>query len=147
MQNDFLTVTIHAIVPAPTGSAIFLGNQEKIFMIYVESSIGEVLSLALSQTKKERPLTHDLLMNIFLGLGVSIECIRITQVENNTFFARMILQMKNELGTKILEMDARPSDVMVLAVLAQKPIYVKRSVFELVQDASDILRGLSEEEG
>ena len=59
--------------------------------------------------------------------------------EFDTFFARIVLSMKNELGTKIVEIDARPSDSMVLALHAKKTILVARKVMDSVEDMTEIL--------
>jgi bifunctional DNase/RNase len=47
--------------------------------------------------------------------------------------------MENELGTKIVEIDARPSDSIVLALQHKRPIYVARAVFDAVEDRADVL--------
>ncbi|MFI5335496.1 MAG: bifunctional nuclease family protein, partial [Opitutales bacterium] len=89
--------------------------------------------------KNERPLTHDLIGHVFLGFGVSLERVIINDVNEGTYFARVILTMQNELGRKILELDARPSDSIVLALQQKRPIYVARRVFDAVEDQTEIL--------
>ena len=89
--------------------------------------------------KKERPLTHDLIGQIFLGLGVELDQVLINAVDEGTFFARILLRMDNELGKKIIELDSRPSDSMVLALQHKRPIYAAREVFEKVEDMTEIL--------
>jgi bifunctional DNase/RNase len=64
--------------------------------------------MTLDGVKKERPLTHDLIGSILLGLGASLDHIVINDARDGTFFARIILRMENELGKKIVELDARP---------------------------------------
>jgi bifunctional DNase/RNase len=63
----------------------------------------------------------------------------INDVDEGTFFARIILRMENELGKKIIELDARPSDSIVLALQMKKPIFVADKVMENVEDMSEIL--------
>ncbi len=142
MQNDLVRVTIKGVMPTPNGCAIFLSCKEKTFVIYIDQGIANVISMAINEVKKERPLTHDLINNIFKGLEITLERIIINDVKDGTFFARIILTMKNELGTKILEIDARPSDSMVLALQAKKPIYVTRKVLDSVEDMTEILERL-----
>ena len=64
----------------------------------------------------------------------------VNDARDGTFFARVILRMENELGKKIIEIDARPSDSIVLALQQQRPIYVAQKVFDGVEDMSEILR-------
>jgi bifunctional DNase/RNase len=89
--------------------------------------------------KKERPLTHDLIGSIFLGLGVKLEHVVVNDAREGTFFARLLLGMENELGRKLVEIDARPSDSIVLALQQKRPLYVSKAVFEGVEDMSEVL--------
>ena len=116
-----------------------LGNDNKIFVIYVDSGIGEAIQRAISGETPERPLTHDLTLTILDGFGSEVERVIINAVDQGTFYARLILSMENELGHKILEVDARPSDSLVLALSSRKPIYVSLEVMEAVDDMTEIL--------
>lgn len=139
MQNDLVEVSVRGVMPTANGCAVFLGNDEKTFVIYVDHSVGNAIQMTLNGVKKERPLTHDLIGHIFLGLGVKLERVVVNDVNEGTFFARILLRMENELGKKILEIDARPSDSTVLALQHKRPIFVARSVFDMVEDMSEIL--------
>ncbi|MGF1485025.1 MAG: bifunctional nuclease family protein [Opitutales bacterium] len=139
MKNDVTEVSIKGVMPTSNGCAIFLGNDDKTFVIYVDQSIGNAISMTLNDVKKERPLTHDLIHNIFTGLEVEVQRIIINDVDDGTFFARIVLKMDNELGTKIIEIDARPSDSMVIALQEKKPILVAHKVLDSVEDMTEIL--------
>ena len=139
MQKDVVEVEIKGVMPTANGCAVFLGNAEKNFVIYVDHSVGNAISMTLHGVKKDRPLTHDLIGHILVGLGVTLERVVINDVSNGTFFARIILAMQNELGRKIIEVDARPSDSMVLALQQKKPVLVARLVFDAVEDMTEIL--------
>ena len=73
------------------------------------------------------------------GLETKIERVVINDVDEGTFFARIILQMENELGKKIIELDARPSDSIVLALQMDQPIQVSPKVLDNVEDMTEIL--------
>jgi bifunctional DNase/RNase len=139
MKNDVVEVSIKGVMPTSNGCAIFLGNTDKTFVIYVDQAIGNAISMTINDVKKDRPLTHDLIGHIFAGLGVTVERVIINDVDSGTFFARIILNMQNELGRKVIEVDARPSDSMVLALQAKKPILVARKVLDSVDDMTEIL--------
>lgn len=139
MQNDVVEVSVKGVMPTANGCAVFLGNDDKNFVIYVDHSVGNAISMTMQGVKKDRPLTHDLIGNIFLGLGVVLERVVINDVDNGTFFARIILSMHNELGRKIIEVDARPSDSLVLALQQKRPVFVARAVFDAVEDMTEIL--------
>jgi len=139
MENDVIEAKIKGVMPTANGCAIFIGAEDKTFVIYVDHYIGNAISMAINEEKKERPLTHDLIVNIFSGLGVDLQRVIINDVDQNTFFARIILKMENELGAKLIEIDARPSDAMALALQAQKTIYVARKVIDSTDDMTEIL--------
>ena len=139
MNTDSCEVTVKGVMPTSNGCAIFLGNDVKTFVIYVDQSIGNAINMTMNQVKKERPLTHDLIGLILKGLETSIERVLINDVDEGTFFARIILQMENELGKKIIELDARPSDSIVLALQMKQPIHVAQKVLDNVEDMSEIL--------
>jgi hypothetical protein len=63
----------------------------------------------------------------------------VNDAREGTFFARILLRMENELGKKIVELDARPSDSIVLALQQKRSIYVARPVFDTVEDMTEIL--------
>lgn len=139
MQNDVVAATIKGVMPTPNGCAVFLGNEEKTFVIYVDHSVGNAIQMTLSGVKKDRPLTHDLIGSILLGLGAQLDHVVVNDAREGTFFARILLRMENELGKKIVELDARPSDSIVLALQQKRTIYVARTVFDAVEDMSEIL--------
>lgn len=139
MHADVVEVSVRGVMPTANGCAVFLGNDDKTFVIYVDHSVGNAIQMTLDGVRKERPLTHDLIGQIFLGLGVTLEHIVVNDVNEGTFYARILLRMENELGKKIIELDARPSDSTVLALQHRRPIYVARNVFDTVEDMSEIL--------
>ena len=139
MNIDSSEVTVKGVMPTSNGCAIFLGNDDRTFVIYVDPDICNAIIMTINQVKKEIPLTHDLIGLILKGLEASIERVLINDVDEGTFFARIILRMENELGKKIIELDARPSDSIVLALQMKKPIFAANKVLENVEDMSEIL--------
>lgn len=147
MQTNVVEIGIKGVMPTSNGCAIFLGSDLKTFVIYMDQNIGNAISMAIKEVKKERPLTHDLLQNVFEGFGVTLERIVINGVDDGTFYARIILKMENEIGTKIVEIDARPSDSIVLALQNKSPMYVAQEVLDSVEDVSEILSRLLNQQG
>jgi uncharacterized protein len=139
MPNDVVAATIKGVMPTANGCAVFLGNDDKTFVIYVDHSVGNAIQMTLSGVKKDRPLTHDLISSILLGLGAQLDYVVVNDAREGTFFARILLRMENELGKKIVELDARPSDSIVMALQQKKQIFVARAVFDSVEDMTEIL--------
>jgi len=147
MKSDVLPVEIRGILPANSGCAIFVGNDQKVFVIQVEHNMGMIIGMFLREQPKERPLTHDLMNHIFKGFNIAVERVIITELKNSTYFARLILTQDNELGRKIVEIDARPSDCLALATAQKRPIFVASTLFEQVEDMSETLDRINENLG
>jgi len=139
MPKDTQLVTVKGVMPTANGCAVFLGPESKTFVIYVDHSVGNSIRMTLDGVKKERPLTHDLIGSILTGLDARLDHIVINDEREGTFFARILLRMENELGKKIIEIDARPSDSIVLALQQKRPIYVATTVLDGTEDMTEIL--------
>ena len=143
MAKPVVPTQIHALIPTNAGTAVFLGSGEKVFTIYIDQVMAGTISAYLAQQENERPLTHNLLLSALTALGASVERVVISDFRNGIFFARVILKAENELmQRKIVELDARTSDGMALAVLARAPLYVSQAVLDEVEDTSELLKRL-----
>src|SRR5450432_1216264 len=144
-KSSVVEVHVRAVLPTSAGRAVFLGNDEKVFVIYVDESVGQAISMFINETPKERPLTHDLIGHLMAALGAKVERVIINDLKSETYFARLIISAENELfEKKIVELDGRPSDCIALAIQQSAPIYVSRDVWDEVEDRSDVLRHLEE---
>lgn len=138
-------VEVKNVLATSAGSAIFLGNDEKVFVIYVDHSVGSAINMFLHGTPKPRPQTHDLFADVLTALGARVERVVINDFTDTVFFARLIVVAENELEErKIVEIDARPSDSIALAVQADAPIYVAAHVWESVEDMSIVLKKMQD---
>lgn len=79
-----------------------------------------------------RPQTHDLLANVITALGAKLEKIEITDMQEGTFFANLVLSHD---GQRIV-VDTRPSDALALGAMQKTPIFVAESVLEQISDES-----------
>ena len=146
MNKPVVQVHIRAIVAASGGYVVFLGNEEKIFVIIVDPGVGAAIMMSITRASKERPLTHDLLANILQALGARIERVVVNDLKDDTYFARLILNVENEFQRKIVEIDARPSDCIALAAHQGAPIYVSVDVWNQVADMTEELQKLEKKD-
>ena len=105
-------------------------NGERQLPIIIGITEAAAIKMKVSNLKPPRPLTHDLLCDIIGKMGAKIDKVIITKLEGNTFFARIIMSLNDE---KTVDIDARPSDSIALALRANAPIYVEEEVFEKLQ--------------
>lgn len=87
----------------------------------------QAIALELENIHPPRPLTHDLLKLIIENLGGSVQEVVITELRENTFFAKIVL----EVSSMTNEIDSRPSDAIALAIRSNAPIFVSEAVMDL----------------
>jgi bifunctional DNase/RNase len=118
---------------------ILTDAEEKRYLpIWIGGPEAYAILLELQGTPQPRPLTHDLLKNVIEGLRSRVKHIVVNDLQDSTYFARIIL----EIDGKEVEIDARPSDSIALALRCQAPIYVSEKV---MQTASPNEEKLTEE--
>ena len=108
---------------------IVLKEKEGRRFLPVVIGIAEVnaIKMKLSGVQPPRPLTHDLFMNLTSALGAELEKIVIDRLENNTFYAKLCMKTKT---AQSIEVDARPSDSIAIALRANIPIFVDEAVLD-----------------
>ena len=102
--------------------------QHKDFPIFIGLHEAWAIDRAVKGVTTPRPLTHDLISNIIEGLNAGIVRILISDLRNNTFYAKIILQQDGST----VEIDSRPSDAIALAMQKNTPIKKKKKVLEEV---------------
>ena len=141
MNNVVIEVQVRAVLPTSGGCAVFLGNDDKVFVIYVDTMVGAAISMFMRGTPKERPQTHDLIGSMLMALGGKVDRVVVNDFLDKVYFARIIVSVENEIQEKkIAEIDARPSDGIAMAIQQEAPIFIAEHVWEAVEDMSDVLR-------
>ncbi|MFC1955348.1 bifunctional nuclease family protein [Chloroflexota bacterium] len=99
---------------------------ERYLPIWIGPAEADAIAVKLQGVTVPRPLTHDLLLSIIDTLGTSINSIIVNDLKNDTFFAKIILDVDGNQ----MEVDARPSDALAMAVRADVPVYADEGVLE-----------------
>lgn len=145
---DLVRVEPIALLPTQAGCAVFLGDGSKSIVFYIDPAVGISINASMTGQLPPRPLTHDLFQLALKAFGANVSRVIIIRVENEVYFARLILEAENEImERKIVELDARPSDCIALAVRSGAPIYVVRSLWDALPDMSDTLQEMRRESG
>lgn len=125
-----ITVRVHGVVvePATRGFAVILidDNTKKWLPIFIGPFEAKAIADELDNVKPPRPLTHDLMKNLLDSLGAKVLKIGITDLRDSTFYATVNL----ELNSAKMEIDARPSDAIALALRTKSPILVAEEIME-----------------
>jgi bifunctional DNase/RNase len=101
-------------------------ESERYLPIWVGPYEAEAITVALQEVEMSRPLTHDLLKNVFGAFNASIKRIEIVQLQNDIFYGNIVAEVD---GTEI-NVDSRPSDAIALSVRAHVPILVHQDVMD-----------------
>jgi bifunctional DNase/RNase len=120
------SVRVH---PMSTTHVVILKEREadRYLPIWIGPWEANAIAMRLQGVSPERPMTHDLFANAIGELHARIRAIVISDLEEETYHARLVLEAPDE---RIVEIDARPSDAIALAVRAGAPIYVEAAVLE-----------------
>jgi bifunctional DNase/RNase len=124
-----IEVKIRALMMDPnSGTPIIIlkdVNSETMLPIWVGAYEANAIALEIEKIAPQRPMTHDLLRNLIVEMGASVERVVITELRDNTFFA--VIEMRTTEGTAMM-LDSRPSDAIALALRADCPIFVDSEV-------------------
>lgn len=115
-------------------------NSETMLPIWVGAYEANAIALEIEKITPQRPMTHDLLRNVILEMGASVERVVVTELRDNTFFAMIV--MKNRAGESIM-IDARPSDAIALALRTDCAMYVNE---EVIRASRNTVSGAEEDE-
>jgi bifunctional DNase/RNase len=124
-----IEVKIRALMMDPnSGTPILIlkdVNSETMLPIWVGAYEANAIALEIEKIAPQRPMTHDLLRNLIVEMGVHVNRVVVTELRDNTFFA--VIEMSTVDGTTMM-LDSRPSDAIALALRADCPIYVDMDV-------------------
>ena len=117
---------------------------ERLLPIWIGQAEAESIVMQMNGIKRERPLTHDLCKSLIVGLGGALRRVQITKVQKSTYYAELHV----ERGGEIVQVDARPSDSIAIALRLSAPIYAQESLLTTVEteDAEEDTPGVPEPE-
>ena len=101
-------------------------DAERYLPIWIGPAEADAIAVRLQGVTVPRPLTHDLLHSVIDALGASVNSIIVSDLQNDTFYARIVL----DVDGKQMELDSRPSDALALAVRVEAPIYAEEIVLD-----------------
>ncbi len=99
---------------------------QRLLPIWIGPYEAEAIQYALHEVEVPRPLTHDLLKNVFHALGARVLRVEVVKLQDNVFYGNIVA----EIGGRVVHIDARPSDALALAVRTHVPILVAREVMD-----------------
>jgi bifunctional DNase/RNase len=110
--------------------AVILSARDEFLPIVITTDQAQAIQLALSGEPFERPLTHDLLVEMITEFGGAIDSIRIDDLADGTFYAKVDAERYDDGQPRKFVFDARPSDAVALSVRVDCPILVSDEVLD-----------------
>jgi bifunctional DNase/RNase len=132
MSSELIQLSFDKIMQTRTYTVVILSAKEKKFAIYADPSIGRLLQMYLTGIERPRPLTHDLIDSLFRGFEIRIKHVVINDLQDTVYFARIYLEQQLEGVRHIVELDARPSDCVTLALMNNVPVFCTAELLEKV---------------
>jgi bifunctional DNase/RNase len=125
IEMEVKAVRIDAMGQSPV---VILVDKEgvKALPIWIGLLEANAIDKELKNITSARPMTHDLLQSILTQTQVNVKEVKIVDLKNNTYYATLFLKLKKE----VIEVDARPSDAIVLALKSKTPIYVSTKILD-----------------
>ncbi len=131
MLSELIQLSFDKIMQTRTYTVVILGARNKRFAIYTDPAIGRTLQMYLTGTEKIRPQTHDLISMMLEGLDVTIKQVVINDIQDTIYFARLFIEQEDMDGIRhIVEIDARPSDCITLALMNNVPVFCTKEVLD-----------------
>ena len=103
-------------------------DADRYLPIWIGQFEADAIAVKLQEVKVPRPLTHDLLGNVIDAMGGVVKSVVVSDLQNDTFYAKIVLEYGKNGSAGSKEVDSRPSDAIALAVRTNVPIFVDESV-------------------
>jgi hypothetical protein len=145
-NGSLIEVKIGALIMDPntnTPIVVLKGiESETVLPIWVGAFEANAIALEIEKVVPQRPMTHDLLRNIIIECKMTAASVVITDLQENTFYAR--IELKDENNEPVM-LDARPSDAIALALRLDCPIFVEQKVIDLSAQSTQTNGGSDDE--
>ncbi len=140
-MSQLVPMSIKGLMLDPVSNSpivVLKDDEEKFFLpIWVGIFEANAIALQLENVATPRPMTHDLLRNMIAELDARVTRIVISDLRDSTFFAQIrLIVSQTGSSDRTLELDARPSDAIALALRTEAPIFVAQTVLEQAQTIS-----------
>ncbi len=115
---------------------------DSVLPIWVGIYEANAIALEIEKVTTPRPMTHDLLKNLLIGLDASVRKVVVNELRDDTFFAIIWVERDGQ----IISIDSRPSDALALALRVDCPIFVEDEVLKTSRQANSVSDRVSQEE-
>ena len=130
MTTELIQLTFDKIIQTHAYTAVILKEKDVKFAIFSEPHVGHFLQMHLGNEARPRPLSHDLISMIFKSFSIKVKQVVISDFQETVFFSKLFLEQEKDGLVHIAEIDARPSDCIILAFLSNAPVFCTARVLK-----------------
>ena len=145
-MNKDISVRFNGIIETQEGYAVFVTDGVKNIAFFIDRFTGDAIRMAIEGVTTIRPHTHMLMESIIAGLGGKMEKAVVHTFKDDCYYAHLYLSQSIGREKHIIEIDARPSDCIALALGQGAPVYVKQKVWDASEDMTWVLEQHKAEE-
>lgn len=143
-----IEVEVLGVSDGPNHPVVLLRHNDRVLPIVVGMPEAHAIQVGVTDEKMGRPMTHDLMRNLLVGLRGRLKSVSIYKLENDTFYAHLNVEQLSESGKmeQVLRVDSRPSDGIAIAVREKCPIFVAEQIMETAGQDMSMLQPDDDEE-
>lgn len=143
MKNSQIhPISIKYAFPWDNDITLFLEANGKIFGVQLEKGIKEFITICNSNRTTPLPLRHEMTEKLMYAFGINVKKAVIVKKQFNLFLIRFFLEQSNELGTKIAEIEAYPSQFQLLMLTICHKLFILNTVLKQLDDISDFYKDI-----
>ena len=141
-------VEVLGVSDGPNHPVVLLRHNDRVLPIVVGMPEAHAIQVGVTEEKMGRPMTHDLMRNLMIGLRGHLKSVTIYKLENDTFYAHLNVEQISESGKmeQVLRVDSRPSDGIAIAVREKCPIFVSEQIMDMAAQDMSMLQPDDDEE-
>ena len=117
--------------------AVILDVRDEVLPVFVTADQAQSIQIAISPDTFDRPLTHDLFIEMLTEFGGAIDRVRVDELNEGTFYGKLDVERYGEGKRSEISFDVRPSDAIAIAVRVDAPIFVADDIVDAAGQSSD----------
>eukprot|EP00879_Flechtneria_rotunda_P002717 GHRR01002923.1.p1 GENE.GHRR01002923.1~~GHRR01002923.1.p1 ORF type:complete len:338 (+),score=69.67 GHRR01002923.1:93-1106(+) len=131
--EEYVEVKIESVKTNQGSSIVYLRvvGSEGLIPVHIGESESSALLREINKHRQVRPLTHDLMKNMLQSVGSKVTKVRITDIIANTYYARVYMLLPGTEGNQEVDIDARPSDAINIAIRFGAPVYISKKIADV----------------
>lgn len=130
-------VKIQKIELSSAFTACYLGSEDRLFVIFLPSSSGKLLQQLIAHAPLERPSSFDVMLSLLAGNSIKPLQVVIDDEKEGIYFTKIFLEKDGDDFLEILEIDAKPSESLALAIKFQIPLFVTTELLERLPNLNE----------